>query len=96
MDERICQAISSMQRIEFIYDGMRREVEPYAHGISKTGKAVMRGYQIAGESSDGKLGWKLWSVHKMGSLSLLDSTFANIRPEYVRGDSHMTSIFCEL
>ncbi len=96
MKAQICDAIDSMLQLEFKYDGLPRTVEPHAHGDSSTGKEVMLGFQTEGKSSSGPLGWRLWNVAKMESLSMSHLTFAEARPGYVRGDSHMQKIHCEL
>ena len=96
MDQRICQAIKSKHRLEFNYDGLPREIEPHAHGTSSTGKEVVRGFQTAGQSSSGPLGWRMWEVAKMQSFCVSESTFAEPRPDYVQGDSHMHPVHCEL
>ena len=96
MDRRICEAIKNKHHLAFNYDGFPREIEPHAHGVSSSGKEVVRGYQTDGQSSSGQLGWRLWDVAKMESLRVCRSTFANTRPDYVRGDSQMQSVHCEL
>ena len=96
MDRRICAAIKNKNNLAFDYNGLPREIEPHAHGISSTGKEVVRGFQTDGQSSSGQLGWRLWDVAKMESLRVCQSTFANARPGYVRGDSGMRSVHCEL
>ena len=96
MDQRICAAIESKHHLAFNYDGLPREVEPHAHGTSFTGKDVVRGFQTAGESWSGAFGWRLWDVAKMEGFRVLDSTFAEPRPDYVQGDSHMHPVHCEL
>ena len=96
MDRQICAAIKSKHRLLFNYDGLPREIEPHAHGTSRTGKEVVRGFQTDGQSSSGPLGWRLWDLAKMKSLRVSNSTFTDPRPGYVRGDSHMTPVHCEL
>ena len=96
MDRRICEAIRNRNHLAFNYNGFSREIEPHAHGISSQGKEVVRGYQSGGQSSSGELGWRLFDVAKMESLRVCRSTFANARPGYVRGDSRMQSVHCEL
>ena len=96
MDQRICEAVEYRYLLSFDYDGLPREVEPHAHGTSSTGKEVVRGFQTGGESSSRPLGWRLWDVAKMESFRVSNSTFANTRPGYVRGDSHMHPVHCEL
>ena len=45
MDRRICAAIRNRNHLAFNYEGLPREIEPHAHGISLAGKEVVRGYQ---------------------------------------------------
>ena len=96
MDQRICTAIKSKHHLVFRYDRLPREIEPHAHGTSSTGKEVVRGFQTDGQSSSGPLGWRLWDVAKMESFRVSESTFTNVRPGYVRSDSQMHPVHCEL
>ena len=96
MDPQICDAIENKRLLAFNYDGLPREIEPHAHGISLADKEVVRGYQTGGQSSSGQLGWRLWVVAKMGSLRECHSTFASPRPEYHQNDSGMKSVHCQL
>ena len=96
MDRQICAAIKSRHYLIFNYDNLPREIEPHAHGTSSTGKEVVRGFQTDGQSSSGPLGRRLWDVAKMESFRVSDFTFTDARPGYVRGDSHMTPVHCEL
>ena len=69
--------------IEFHYDGYHRKVEPYCHGTSKRGKESVRGYQVAGGSNSRSIPfWRLFTVAKIGDLSLTDETFQGNRPGY--------------
>ena len=96
MDPQICDAIENKRLLAFNYDGLPREIEPHAYGISLAGKEVVRGYQTGGQSSSDPLGWRLWDVAKMESLRVCQSTFSSPRPGYVRGDSQMRPVHCEL
>ena len=96
MDPQICDAIENKRLLAFNYNGLPREIEPHAHGISLAGKEVVRGYQTGGHSSSEPLGWRLWDVAKMESLRVCQSTFASPRPEYRRNDSGMKSVHCQL
>ena len=96
MDRRICAAIEFKQLLVFSYDGLPRVIEPHAHGVSSTGKEVVRGFQTDGQSSRGALGWQLWNVAKMDSLQVSESIFAKTRPGYTRGDSQMHPVHCEI
>ena len=96
MNRQICEAIKSKHHLVFNYDGLPREVEPHAHGTSSKSKEVVRGFQTGGRSSSGPLGWRLWDVAKMKSLRVSESTFTGTRSGYVRGDSNMHPVHCEL
>ena len=96
MNREICSAIESRRCLTFTYDGLPREIEPHAHGTSSTGKEVVRGFQTAGQSNSPPLGWRLWTVAKMESFSVSDQTFVGTRPDYVRGDSQMHPVHCEI
>lgn len=86
--------------IEFEYDGEPRLVEVHAIGLSKTGKPVIRGYQIDGGSISGETpGWKLFSIGKIFEFpKILDIKASSPRVEegYVPGDKGMAAIFKEL
>src|SRR5947207_15333373 len=62
----ICDAIRTHHRLIFDYEGLPRIVEPYCHGWSSRGAAVLRAIQVRGSSSSGGFGFrKLWTVSKM-------------------------------
>ena len=96
MDQRICSAIESKRVLSFNYDGLSRVVEPHAHGVSRRGNEVVRGFQTEGESSQGTYGWKLFTVAKIESLQTSESSFDLLRPGYVRGDRGMDPVHCEV
>ena len=96
MDQRICMAIDSKRVLEFKYDSLPRVVEPHAHGTSSRGNEVFRGFQTEGQSSEGTLGWKLFTVAKIESLQTSESSFDFPRPGYVKGDKGMHPVHCEL
>ena len=92
----MCAAIAGRHYLTFTYDGLPREIEPHAHGTSVTGKEVVRGFQTAGESSSGSLGWRMWVVAKMEGLIVSSAAFEGVRPLYTRGDSQMHPVHCEI
>ena len=97
MQKIICNAISNKQMLRINYDDKgEREIEPYCLGISKTGKTVLRAYQIIGDSKSGETdGWKLFDVEKINSISEPYSSFSD-RPEYNSNDSVMDRIICNI
>lgn len=90
MDELICEAIENNRVIEFRYDGHYRKVEPYCHGWSNRNKETLRGYQIEGGSNSRRVPfWRLFTVAKMGDLSLTDEAFEGDRPLYNPNDQDL-------
>lgn len=97
LNEVICEAIKSRKIISFIYEGGGRYVEPYCYGILKNGNEALRGYQIKGYSSSGKIfGWKLFHISKMKGIKIENEKFTEIRPRYNPNDSAMHKIFCNV
>ncbi|MFV2016265.1 MAG: WYL domain-containing protein [Candidatus Heimdallarchaeota archaeon] len=97
MNSQICDAISNKQVLEFSYDGHFRKVEPHTLGVSTKGNDLLAAYQVSGGSKKGKIpDWKQFNLDKIESLNVLEETFDAPRPGYVKGDSRMTRIYCEL
>jgi hypothetical protein len=93
----ICEAIRKRLLLEFVYQGKRRVVAPYCHGVSTRGLEVLRAVQVGGESGSGKLGMgKLWALTDMIGLRLLEEPFAANDPLYNPNDSAMKQIHCRV
>lgn len=90
-------AITSRQTLYFDYDDRPRVVEVHAVGISSKGNTILRGYQVAGQSSRPLPGWALFTVDKIknASLSLMPISEAP-RPGYVMGDKNMATIIAQV
>lgn len=97
MNHDICDAITALPVVEFMYRGLPRIVEPFCHGISRAGNEVLRAYQVGGASESGNpVGWKLYEVSQMSGLRRTGATFRPGRPGYNPNDSQMTSIHCRV
>jgi len=96
MSKVITDAIKNKQVIEFYYDGGPRTVEPHCFGTTTAGNPGLRGYQTAGYSSSGSLGWKMFDMSKASGIKTSGNTFSGPRPGYKRGDRGMSSINAEL
>jgi hypothetical protein len=93
----VCEAIRTLSRIEFDYQGKHRVVEPYCHGVSTRGLEVMRAVQVGGQSGSGGLGYgKLWSVDEMVNAHVLDERFDPDDPNYNPDDTAMKTIHCRV
>jgi len=97
MNKKICNAIHNKKIISFVYDGGKRIVEPFCHGISSAGNEVLRGFQVGGYSKTGNpIGWKLFKVSDMSGILITQNVFTGNRPGYNAKDSAMTSICCHI
>jgi len=96
MNSDICDAINNQNIISFIYDQQYREVEPHCYGVSTKGNELLRAFQIAGYSSSGKMGWKLYDLSKTENIQITDGFFDESAFGYKRGDSAISTIYCEI
>jgi hypothetical protein len=91
-DKNICDAIRNRQQVEFYYHEKYRKGNPQCYGLSKTGKPALRVHLMEG----GDRPEQLFTLDKMMRLKILSTTFKSPGPNYRKGDSDMTDIFCDL
>ena len=98
MNQVICKAISDRKILAFYYDSCYRVVEPYTLGISPKSNVILSAFQIDGQKASGKPlpDWGQFNLDKILDLQVLDRKFDGIAPDYKRGNTKMTEIFCEL
>ncbi|GGA39867.1 hypothetical protein [Dyella nitratireducens] len=96
MRNEIIAAIQGRRLITFTYDGIVREAQPCAVGISRAGNEVMRCYQVRGGHVTPGHEWDFCELSKIRSLVITEDIFHNDPPGYRRGDRGMTKIFAEL
>jgi hypothetical protein len=96
VDSMLVDAIDQRHTIMFDYEGAERIVEPHCYGVTKKGKEAIRGYQVGGYSSSGRMGWRLFSVDKVRNLSVGKDVFSAPRPGYKRGDRDMETIYAQI
>jgi hypothetical protein len=90
----ICVAIRDNKLLEFEYNGLRRIVAPYCHGLTSNGE-VLRAVQVGGESHSRGMGFgKLWLLSKVRHLRATDTAFVPDDPQYNPDDSAMVEIHC--
>ncbi len=99
MNNNISEAIHNKLLIRFSYaDGEgkvhRREVEPYAYGVTRQGHEAVRCYQIGGSSESTLPGWRLFLVDRMIGLVVTDETFEGSAPGYAHGDKGLNPLYC--
>ena len=93
----ICEAINNNNLLTFTYDGYSRIVEPHTFGTDKKGHEALRAYQVSGGSDSGEyVGWKLFHIHEMFNITILQEKFDGPRPKYTQGDSGFSHIQCQL
>ena len=90
-------AIHGRKVLEFSYEGYGRVVEPQTYGMSYTGKYVLRGHQIGGESRSGQLKTaKLFDGAKISKLQKTGENFKDAVRSHNPHDSAMKSVFATL
>jgi hypothetical protein len=89
----ICDAIARRYLIAFDYNGIRRSVQPYCHGFTRTGAETIRAVEVGGR---GRAFGKLWTVSKMQNLRLSAEHFTPDDPDYNPDDSAMAEIHCRV
>lgn len=78
-DKLLSLAIDEKRLIYFRYGNKVRIAEPHDYGIQR-GKARLLAYQIAGESTSGKLpDWRWMDLDKISDLRVLEEHFAGSR-----------------
>lgn len=84
-DKIIRAAIEQRRALRFMYSGHSRTVEPHIYGYLG-GELQLQAYQFDGSSTSGHLPeWRLFFVHKIDRLELLDRNFPGPRPDARRG-----------
>jgi hypothetical protein len=89
-------AIYGRWLLRFAYRGHECVVEPYAYGTDDGGHPILRAYQIGGTGDPRKRGWKLFRVDRIKGLQVLDATFGELHPGFMRNEPTMRRIYCEI
>ena len=92
MNPIMVDAIQSMRRISFTYNGTIRIAEPQCYGMGNKGTELLRVHQIEG----GTQREPLFDVSRMDDLVVLDQHFTGPGPNYKKNDSAMKTIFAQL
>jgi hypothetical protein len=93
----ICEAIAERTLLEFGYEGHRRIVAPYLHGVGRRRLDLLRAVQVGGSSRSGQLGiGKLWTVAKMVEVRPTGEHFVPNDPTYNPADPAMIKIHCRV
>jgi hypothetical protein len=92
------EALTEGRCPEVRYDGYARVVEVHACGYTRDGNAVMRVWQVRGDSTSGqRTGWKMLRLDESQALAILqDEASEAPRPGYKRGDVDMSRIVAEV
>lgn len=84
----ILSAIEEKSRIEFIYKGTKRIVEPYLIGPNSKGEFMLRGYEVSPVNS----GLKLFKVSEMTALKITNTPFYSAHPLFKAKDTIITKV----
>jgi hypothetical protein len=77
---RIREAIAGKHLVEVRYNGQVRTVEPHDYGV-QNGVERLLAFQLNATVGTGRhtIGWRLFDIGKIESLSVLDATFRGSR-----------------
>jgi hypothetical protein len=92
----IVKAIMDKQKLEIVYHGETRIIEPHAIGITTKGNSAVRAYQVEGGAVFGKASeWKMFKLCDIESING-SGFFKAPRPDYQKGDKGLSTILIEL
>jgi len=92
LSQVLVTAIERRRRLQFLYNGKARLVEPQCYGIGTRGTELLRVHQIRG----GREREPLFDVSKISDLEVLEQGFDRAGPNYKKDDSAMKTIFAQL
>lgn len=98
MNKLIIESIENQKCLEFIYEGEKCIVEPYAFGINKNLFDTLVGFQIIGESHSQKpFGWKQFIAFKIIEIQISKTSFKlPAREGYEREIKELKNIYLNL
>lgn len=97
LTDTLSEALDSNLTVAFVYDTKFRIIEVHAIGTStKDGSHIMRGYQVAGESSRPLPCWALFTLSKIDTLELGFVPSEAPRPGYAMNDKQMATIINQI
>jgi len=95
MLKTIISAIQRKEVLRFTYDGLPREVEPHAVGVSSSGHKVLRCFLVKGLQPHDQ-NWYLVPLSKIDDLNTTEQYFSSTRSGYKNGDKGMAIIYAQI
>jgi len=93
--ECIVKAIRDRRLLRFAYGGFERVVDPHTFGLDRRGQALLVGFQVAGASRSGELGWKTFRECAMTATCVLSTSSLRPHVDYRRDDGAFASIIAQ-
>jgi len=87
----ICRAIRSGRLLTFRYGDRRHVVEPYALGVGRRGRALLRAYDVWGADTTRR--WRLFEVERIDGLRTAAESVSARRPGYGTRDPGMNRVW---
>jgi predicted DNA-binding transcriptional regulator YafY len=87
----ICRAIRTGKLLTFRYGDRRHVVEPYALGIGRRGRALLRAYDVWGADTTRR--WRLFEVERIAGLRTASESVSRRRPGYGARDPGMNRVW---
>ncbi len=90
--EMIRKAIAERWKLVFHYNGVERTVNPHIFGFDRRGHYSLSGWQTVGTA----VGWRLFHVASIETLSLSDGHFRGSARGYNKDDPSFAKILARL
>ena len=92
--ERLVRATLEHRVVTFVYQGLRRTVEPHLIGMHEAGEPLLVGYQTGGFSGSGEVpGWRTFVTTEIESVEVDGPAFEGPRPDFSTEAHAMVEIF---
>lgn len=82
--------------VAFRYREHDRLVEPHILGRTVRGKVVLSGYQVAGTTEEGPLGWRNFALREIERFTVTERSFEDARADYNPHDPTFAQIRARL
>lgn len=93
----IILAIQQRAIVNFTYNGLLREVEPYIFGLFENNQLILSGYQVGGESASHDVpAWKTFYVNKIKHFIVSKKKFFYNNEQYNPNDHQFIQMFAKI
>lgn len=83
-------------RLEFVYEGHPRVMDPHSYGVLSTGPLALSGYQVRGSSRSGPVpDWRTFDLEAIEQLEILEES-SRIHCDYNPDDPQFAKVYAQV